>query len=93
MSRDTNKSKNMRRSALSFNGGDDTIDDFIDGIVQSESWKDTDEIEYSDIGRIQNVLNQFDEKITQEKILKSGENYNEISYKMSQNLSFIIILL
>lgn len=94
MSRNTKSHKNVqRRSALSFDGADDSLDHYIDHIVQSNPWKNVEEIEKSDAARIQNVLNEFDDMIMQEKTSKAGESCSEILHKMSQNLRFIVILL
>lgn len=93
MSRNTKSHKNVqRRSALSFAGADDSIDHYIDDIIQSDPWKNVAEIEKSDAACIQNVLNEFDDMITQQKASKASKSYNEISYKMSYSC-FIIILL
>ncbi|CAL1687025.1 unnamed protein product [Lasius platythorax] len=75
MSRNTKSHKNVqRRSALSFDGADDSLDHYIDHIVQSNPWKNVEEIEKSDAARIQNVLNEFDDMITQEKTSKAGHS-------------------
>ncbi|XP_029170233.1 muscle M-line assembly protein unc-89-like isoform X2 [Nylanderia fulva] len=82
MSRNMNKNV-QRRSALSFVGGDDTIDEYLDHIEQSKSWKDTEEIEGSDAARIQSMLNDFNEVITQENKLKADQKGAKKSRKKS----------
>ncbi|XP_011267757.1 dentin sialophosphoprotein [Camponotus floridanus] len=64
----------QRRSALSFAGADDSIDHYIDSIVQSDPWKHIEKIEKSDAARIQSVLNEFNDRITQEKTCKADLN-------------------
>ncbi|KMQ95767.1 serine threonine-protein kinase sbk1 [Lasius niger] len=84
MSRNTKSHKNVqRRSALSFDGADDSLDHYIDHIVQSNPWKNVEEIEKSDAARIQNVLNEFDDMITQEKTSKAEPNVKEIAVNES----------
>lgn len=79
MSRNTksHENKNMRRSALSFAGADGSLD--VDHILQSDPWKNVETFEKTEAACIQNILNDFDNMITQEKTLKAGEN--EISLK------------
>ncbi|XP_072749151.1 uncharacterized protein [Anoplolepis gracilipes] len=74
MSHNTKNKNVQRRSALSFAGADDSIDRYIDNIVESNPWKNVEEIEKSDAARIQNVLNEFDDMITQQKISKAGHS-------------------
>lgn len=79
MSRNTKGHKNVqRRSALSFAGADDSIDHYIDNIIQSDPWRHVEKIEKSDAARIQSVLNEFNDKIMQEKTSKAGKSYNEM---------------
>ncbi|XP_050464997.1 uncharacterized protein LOC126858581 isoform X2 [Cataglyphis hispanica] len=73
MSRNTKSRKNVqRRSALSFAGADDSIDHYIDNIIQSDHCKNVAEIEKSDAACIQNVLNDFDKMIMEQKASKAG---------------------
>lgn len=66
------KSSDIRRSALSFIGANGSLD--IDHVLQSNPWKKVEMFEKSEAACIQNVLNDFDNMITQEKNLKAGEN-------------------
>lgn len=92
MSRNTKSHKNVqRRSALSFAGADDSIDHYIDNIVQSDPWRHMEKIEKSDAARIQNVLNEFNDKIMQEKTSK-GKSYNEIYSVLKPLFCYRILL-
>lgn len=80
MSRNTKSRKNVqRRSALSFAGADDSIDHYIDNIIQSDHCKNVAEIEKSDAACIQNVLNDFDKMIMEQKASKAGKNFKLFS--------------
>ncbi|XP_011691400.1 PREDICTED: uncharacterized protein DDB_G0286299-like isoform X2 [Wasmannia auropunctata] len=69
MSRNTkNRNGNIRRSALSFAGGDGSLD--VDHVLESDPWKDIEKFETSEVARIQNVLKDFGDMIAQEKTLK-----------------------
>lgn len=61
-----------RRSALSFIGANGSLD--VDHVLQCNPWKDVETFEKSEAACIQNMLNDFDNIITQEKNLKVGKN-------------------
>ncbi|XP_018405488.1 PREDICTED: serine/threonine-protein kinase DCLK3 [Cyphomyrmex costatus] len=74
MSRNTksHNNKDMRkRSALSFIGGDGSLD--VDHVLQSKPWENIKEFEESEAGCIQNVLNDFVKAVTQEKSVEAKE--------------------
>ncbi|XP_036144983.1 dentin sialophosphoprotein [Monomorium pharaonis] len=64
--------KNIRRSALSFDGADGTLD--IDHILQTDPWKNVEMFETKETACIQNVLSDFNNIITQAKTLKATGN-------------------
>lgn len=68
----THSDKNMRRSALSFAGANGSLD--VDHLLQSDPWKNVTMFDETEVGCIQNVLNDFNDKIQQEKSLKAGKN-------------------
>lgn len=68
----TSSDTNMRRSALSFASANASLD--VDHVLQSEPWKNIAIFDESEAGCIQNILNDFNDKIKQEKILKAGKN-------------------
>lgn len=76
MSRNTKKhnDKCTRRSALSFDiCANGSLDD--EHILASEPWKNVQIFETSEAAAIQNVLDKFNNMITQEKALKvKGKN-------------------
>jgi hypothetical protein len=58
------KRKNLqRRSALSFAGADGSLD--VDYILQTDVWEDIEKFEETIAGQVQNVLNEFRDKLTQ----------------------------
>lgn len=82
----------QRRSALSFAGADDSIDHYIDNIVQSDPWKHVEKIEKSDAARIQSVLNEFNDRITQEKTCRAGKSYNKIQGVLKPSFCYNFII-
>ncbi|XP_011878305.1 PREDICTED: dentin sialophosphoprotein-like [Vollenhovia emeryi] len=72
---------NMRRSALSFIGANGSLD--VDDILQSDVWKNVEMFEKSEAACIQNILNDFDDKITQENVLKAGNTTAKKSPKVN----------
>lgn len=79
MSRNTKSHNNKdvrRRSALSFIGGDGSLD--IDDILQSEPWKNVEKFKNSEAGCIQNMLDDFVKIITQENTVESNEGLLKI---------------
>lgn len=66
------KNNNIRRSALSFDGGNGSLD--VEHVLQSDPRKDVEKFKKSEVACIQNILNNFDDIITQEKTLKPGKN-------------------
>ncbi|XP_070160308.1 micronuclear linker histone polyprotein isoform X2 [Polyergus mexicanus] len=90
MSRNTKRHKNVqRRSALSFAGADDSIDHYIDNIIQSDPWENVAEIRKSDAAYIQNVLNEFDDMITQEKASKASHSAAKKKLKQPKEKSAV----
>ncbi|KYN28254.1 hypothetical protein ALC57_02315 [Trachymyrmex cornetzi] len=62
-----------RRSALSFIGGDGSLD--IDHVLQSEPWKDIEKFKNSEAGCIQTILDDFVETITQKNTIEAKEGF------------------
>ncbi|KYN35513.1 hypothetical protein ALC56_10070 [Trachymyrmex septentrionalis] len=74
MNRDTKSRNNKdtrRRSALSFIGGDGSLD--IDHVLQSEPWKNIEKFKNSEAGCIQTMLDDFVETITQKNTIEAKE--------------------
>ncbi|KAG5311918.1 SBK1 kinase, partial [Pseudoatta argentina] len=74
MSHDTKSHNNKdmrRRSALSFIGGDGSLD--IDHVLQSEPWKNIEKFKNSEAGCVQTMLDNFIETITQNNTIEAKE--------------------
>lgn len=73
----------QRRSALSFevNGSID-----LDHILEISPWKDINKFEEDEAGCIQNVLNEFNNRLGQEKLYPAGKY-------AKTNSKFVILLL
>ncbi|KAG7209906.1 hypothetical protein KM043_011502 [Ampulex compressa] len=59
------------RSSLSFNGPDGILD--MDHIINSDPWKSIEQFDKSEVGSIQNVLNEFSDKIRIDKKARTPE--------------------
>jgi len=76
MNHDTKSRNNKdmrRRSALSFIGGDGSLD--IDHVLQSEPWKNIEKFKNSEAGCIQTMLDNFVETITQKNTIEAKEGF------------------
>ncbi|EGI60995.1 Serine/threonine-protein kinase SBK1 [Acromyrmex echinatior] len=76
MSHDTKSYNNKdmrRRSALSFIGGDGSLD--IDHVLQSEPWKNIEKFKNSEAGCVQTMLDNFIETITQNNTIEAKEGF------------------
>lgn len=59
-------SKNtQKRSSLSFNDGNASLD--VDDVLRSNPWKDINKFEQSDAGRIQRALNEANETFAKQQ--------------------------
>jgi len=79
--------KILRRSALSFDRGNGSLD--VDHVLRSEPWKNIEKFEKSEAATIQKALNEFDDIITQVKNLEA-KGKNEIkTHHYSPNIRAI----
>jgi len=90
MNHDTKSRNNKdmrRRSALSFIGGDGSLD--IDHVLQSEPWKNIEKFKNSEAGCIQTMLDNFVETITQKNTIEAKEGFLKLIKGKKKKQDFI----